>query len=361
MKSKKTIDWRILDPGSCNDPYPELADLAGPDVYVCNHYHGLIGDYANQPVVIYSCFGEACNLKDLEKVLTTLNKSFTIVITHRNYPLSLEEKFNCKIVKVKYAYAYYSRTILPQPKVEDHSTEITKKFLSLNNRAQWNRQALMQFLIKFDLMKDFYFSYWCEDRIGIGQRTVYDQTNSIIGNDPTWFNENLDLEKLYELIPITIENDKFEGNDWSSGTDFFYQRSFASFINETYIDENFDPFFTEKALKPLAYGHPFLLFSSAGALAVLQDQGFKTFGDVFDESYDQIENPQLRFDHLLREVDRICKLDNTTLADIKNHLTPVLRHNYNHFWNTLPELYDAEIKIVRDQVQDILSTTLRNR
>lgn len=340
--------------------YPELSDLASPDVLICNQYHGKIVNYTNQPIVIYSCFGEACNLPELETVLQKFSKSFTIVITHRHYPQSIEQKFNCKIVKVKYAYAYYSRLLLKQSWDEVCSTEIIKKFLSLNNRAQWNRQALMQFLIKFDLMKDFYFSYRCQDRWGTGQKTVYDQTNDIIGKDPTWFNENLDLEKLYELIPIVVEQDKFEGHAWCLGTDLLYQRSFASFVNETYIDENFNPFFTEKVMKPLAYGHPFLLFSSAGALAVLQDQGFKTFGDIFDESYDKIESPQLRFEHLLCEVDRICKLDKSTLADITTQISPRLQYNYNHFWNTLPDLYDAEMKIVKDQVEDILSTTLRN-
>ena len=351
----KTSDWNILQ----SDPYPELAYLAGPDVYFCSNYHGFVKDYNNQPVVIYSCFGEACNLPDLENVLNKFKKSFTIIITHRNYPQSLEQQFNCKIVKVKYAYAYYARKMKKQWLYNSQGSTPAKKFLSLNNRAQWNRQALMQFLIKYDLMKDFYFSYWCEDRFGVGQKTVYDRTNRIIGN--TWFNRSLDLEKLYSLIPITIEHDQFEGNDWSAGTDFFYQTSFASFVNESYIDENFDPYLSEKIMKPLAYGHPFLLFCSAGALATLQDLGFETFGDIFDESYDLIENPQLRFEHLLREVSRICTLDNATLADITARITPKLQHNYNHFWHTLPALYDAEMKIVRDQVEDILSTTVRNR
>jgi hypothetical protein len=354
-------NWGIMDIGGRNDPYPELEHLSGPDVYFCSNYHGSIKNYNNQSIVIYSCFGEVCNLPELENVLNKFKKSFTIIITHRNYPTWLEQKFNCKIVKVKYAYAYYSRTMAQQSLPKTQTAAPIKKFLSLNSRAQWNRQALMQFLVKFDLMKDFYFSYWCEDRFRIGKKEVYDQTNNIIGTFPTWYNENLDLEKLYKLIPITIEQDRFEGNDWSAGTDFFYQSSFASFVNETYIDENFDPFLTEKAMKPLAYGHPFLLFSSAGVLANLKDLGFETFGDIFDESYDLIQSPQLRFEHLLREVIRICELDNSVLADITAHITPRLQHNYNHFWNTLPDLYDAEMKMVRDQVEDILSTTACKR
>lgn len=338
--------------------YPELLDLAGPDVLFCGDYHGAVNNYNGQSIVIYSCFGEAVNLSDLKKVLNNFKKSFTIIITHRNYPQSVEQQFNCKIFKVKYAYAYYARSMEKQLLSTSQSVFLLKKFLSLNNRAQWSRQALMQFLTKFDLMNDFYFSYWCESRWNIGRQKIYDQTNDIIGN--TWFNENLDLRKLYELIPITIQHDQFESNDWSSGTDFFYQTSFASFVNETYIDENFDPFFTEKAMKPLAYSHPFLLFSSAGALSNLRDLGFETFGDIFDESYDQIESPQLRFEHLLREIIRICEFDHAALADITNQMAPRLEHNYNHFWHTLPDLYDAEMKIVKAQVEDILSTTALN-
>jgi hypothetical protein len=102
------------------------------------------------------------------------------------------------------------------------------------------------------------------------------------------------------------------------------------------------------------------LFCSPGSLTTLKDLGFETFGDIFDESYDQIEHLQTRFDHLLCEVIRICKLDNNTLADMTTHITPRLQHNYNHFWHTLPGLYDTEMKIVKDQVEEILSTALRN-
>lgn len=359
----KSTNWALWDPGSQCDPYPELAYLAGPDVYFCSNYHGFVRNYNNQPVVIYSCFGEAEPSPDLESVLNKFKNSFIIILTHRNYPQSLEQKFNCKIVKIKYAYAYYSRRIKKQSLLSNSQCTVPiKKFLSLNNRATWDRQALMQFLIKNDLMKDFYFSYWCEDRFGVGQKTVYDQMNKSIGN--TWFNRGLNLEKLYELIPITIEQDQCEVDGWwGLGADFFYQKAFASFVNESYVHETTDigPYLSEKIMKPLAHGHPFLLFCSVGALANLQELGFETFGDIFDESYDQIQNPRLRFEHLLREVRRICALDNAILADMTTRITPRLQHNYNHFWHTLPELYDAEMKLVKDQVEDILSTTLRNR
>ena len=343
------------------DTYKEIGEFASSTVLFCSNYHGVIKNYKKQPVVIYSCFGEVFNLGQVIKTLEYFKDSFTILLVHRDYPTTeLEQKYNCKFIKLKYAYAYYSNNLV-YSNLYDHSIDLKKKFLSLNNRAQWNRQALMQFLIKFNLLDDFYFSYWCTDRFGNGVKDIYDKTNEIIAS--TWFNKNLDLEKLYQMLPITIQADQFtrdtvkttyKDTHWSVGKDFFYQTTFASFINETYIDENFDAFFTEKCMKPLAYGHPFLLFSSAGALDKLHTLGFQTFGDVFDESYDLIENPQLRFEHLLRETQRLCNLSLSELAKIKQHVWPRIVHNREWFWNQLPKLYTDEMVNVKIQIQDIL-------
>ena len=51
---------------------------------------------------------------------------------------------------------------------------------------------------------------------------------------------------------------------------------------------------TEKSLRPIACGQPFILAATHGSLQYLQNYGFKTFNDVFDESYDQIEDPVKR-------------------------------------------------------------------
>ena len=338
------------------DPFKEIAEFASSTVLFCSNYHGEIKNYKKQPVVIYSCFGEVFNLPQVIETLEYFKDSFTILLVHRDYPTAeLEQKYNCKFIKLKYAYAYYSNN-LAYSDLYDHSTDLKKKFLSLNNRAQWNRQALMQFLVKFNLLDDFYFSYWCTDRFGDGVKGIYDKTNEIIAS--TWFNKDLDLEKLYQMLPIKIPSDQFAGtNDWSIGEIFFYQHTSVSFVNETYIDENFNVYLSEKCMKPLAYGHTFLLFSSAGALDTLHTLGYQTFEDVFDESYDLIENPQLRFEHLLRETQRLCNLSLSELAKIKQHVWPKIVHNHKWFWNQMPKLYNDEMVNVKIQIQNILNNT----
>ena len=64
-------------------------------------------------------------------------------------------------------------------------------------------------------------------------------------------------------------------------------------ILETLFDDN-RWHLTEKSLRPIALGHPFILAGTAGSLAYLRSYGFKTFDTVWNESYDSIKDPEQR-------------------------------------------------------------------
>ena len=67
--------------------------------------------------------------------------------------------------------------------------------------------------------------------------------------------------------------------------------------------------FTEKLLKPVAAGRPFLVFGPPGVLQTFRSLGFQTFADIFDESYDQIENPEQRLAAMLRTLEDLLRRD----------------------------------------------------
>ena len=67
--------------------------------------------------------------------------------------------------------------------------------------------------------------------------------------------------------------------------------------------------FTEKLLKPVAASRPFLVFGPPGVLKTFRSIGFQTFADIFDESYDQIENPEQRLAAMLRTLDELMRRD----------------------------------------------------
>lgn len=333
----------------------ELQDLQSEKCQVYNHYHGVL-DRCTQQIcpkfVVYSCLGEALNITDLWIKLSELSGSFVIIPTVRTYSSISHETDQYKILSVPSLYAHYSFHI---PELSDNlrHRKIQKHFLSLNNRAQWPRQGLAQFLLQYNLIEKCMFSYHCQDRFNQGQREIFDITNNKIGH--TWFNNDIDIETFWNQLPIRLDSTiRSYDKDRSCSDKLFYTKSFASIICETYIDENWDPFFTEKTFKPLAYGHPFMVHSSAGALKLLRQLGFETFPEIFDESYDDIESPQLRFEHILREIQRICDLSLDDLQSLYLSLIPKLLHNQRVFREFLPRKYSEDIQRVKLEIKQVM-------
>lgn len=72
-----------------------------------------------------------------------------------------------------------------------------------------------------------------------------------------------------------------------------YHSSLFDVVLETLFDDE-RLHLTEKTLRPIACGVPFLLCGTHGSLEYLRSYGFQTFGDVIDEGYDNIRDPGQR-------------------------------------------------------------------
>jgi len=88
-----------------------------------------------------------------------------------------------------------------------------------------------------------------------------------------------------------------------------YVDTYFSLVTETICAESVYSFRTEKIAKPLAIGHPFIVVSNAGFYRDLHRLGFRTFGHVIDESFDQIEHHQDRVDRIIQIVADLCQQD----------------------------------------------------
>lgn len=89
---------------------------------------------------------------------------------------------------------------------------------------------------------------------------------------------------------------------------------------------------TEKTFKPICLRMPFVLLSTQGSLQYLRSYGFKTFGDLWDESYDDEVNDNVRIEKIAQ---LLKELDSKTLEE-KNQLfhasRDIVEHNYQHFY-----------------------------
>ena len=103
---------------------------------------------------------------------------------------------------------------------------------------------------------------------------------------------------------------------------------------------------SEKTLKPCAFKHPSIVWGEAGTLAWQKRQGFETFDHCIDESYDIIEDVNLRFDRVIEQIES-CVADKTVFADPITQQK--LEHNYNHFYNE-----EIVMKLFKEQMVDPL-------
>lgn len=98
--------------------------------------------------------------------------------------------------------------------------------------------------------------------------------------------------------------------DASASADYDSQ-DYAQCAIEVVLETLFDDqrqHLTEKALRPIACGRPFIIVSTPGCLQYLRDYGFETFDGLIDESYDTIQDPDERLYAITAEMKRISML-----------------------------------------------------
>jgi len=108
-----------------------------------------------------------------------------------------------------------------------------------------------------------------------------------------------------------------------------YNQCWYSLVAETV--GSYPNFYTEKTGKPLLSKRLFVMFAAKHHLKHLRDFGFKTFDGIIDESYDNIEDQETRYQQAWKQVEFL--MNQNPLA-IYEQAECVLDHNYNHFMNT---------------------------
>ena len=90
---------------------------------------------------------------------------------------------------------------------------------------------------------------------------------------------------------------------------------------------------TEKIFKPICLRMPFILLGTAGSLEYLRSYGFKTFATVWDESYDTIEDDDLRIAAIAELLKNIDQLPAAAKQDLFRQCADIIEHNYHHFYS----------------------------
>ena len=228
------------------------------------------------------------------------------------------------------------RTLIPRLRkiiTQNSNKEIEKKntFFSLIRLHEGDKRKHRYLLSEEMKGKDY-----LKDAITKAHDGVLDKDN-----DPQFFK---DLESEYGKIFL-------DQATWKDGIPVisYYENTCFELVTECFgaIDGDDSFYFTEKTMKPIAMGHPFIMLSTKHFLKNLRGLGFKTFGDFIDESYDDCDNVNDRVEIISKNLER---LNITESKKFYNDTRAICEYNQNHLmylhgrykfdlWKNLDELF----------------------
>jgi hypothetical protein len=138
----------------------------------------------------------------------------------------------------------------------------------------------------------------------------------------------VDLQELSAHFPPNIHN--------SSASADYNNNDYACTAIEVVLETLFDDprlHLTEKTLRPIACGQPFMLMATHGSLQYLRDYGFRTFDGIINETYDTIIDPKERLSAVTQEMLRISLMDKSEKYILWKQLYEIAKFNQRLFFS----------------------------
>lgn len=121
-------------------------------------------------------------------------------------------------------------------------------------------------------------------------------------------------------------------------TDLLDQSYFNLVIETNFDMDQHSWFLTEKTLKAMLCGVPFVVAATPGFLQGLRRMGFKTYDSIWDESYDNILDHQQRLCAIIQLCDDLSRLD---WLGHQAELLAIRNHNFAVFANLGQTVHDC--------------------
>jgi hypothetical protein len=326
----------ILMPGAINFNFNESVILTKKNCTIYNHINlnEFISSTHDFKVAVYDSRPSSIDIKSLPKCdyiiihnmefheidLAAVNKlqNFNIVfsingIVHKN--------LNCKIIT---SLEWLSSTVHP------YKNELKSRLESLNcfeekplyfdflpGRPRLHRKLVAKYIKQFQLEHKFlssdFFSEYGSEKPKSFNPILWDEELANFDYDSSSLValDNINLVSS-QIIPVKI-----------------YNNTCYSIVAETTARNSY-AFYTEKVVKPMLAKRLFVVFAGKHYLKGLKDLGFRTFDGIIDESYDNIEDNEIRWRMAFDQVEFLC---NQPQKEILTKIMPIVIHNYRHSLN----------------------------
>lgn len=280
--------------------------------------------------------GDLCDVHDRCVLLHSEQRSRNVELYRSNSFIPAYYWSHAIIARDWFRYAQYEK---PQKNV-------TKKFLIYNRAWSGTREYRLKFsdhLINQDLVDHCKTSVNpIEPELGIH----YDQHHFI---NKHWRPENV-IERYF---PISQAH-----SHYSADFDMMdYNATDIEIVLETLFDDK-RLHLTEKILRPIACGQPFILAATHGSLAYLREYGFRTFAHLWDESYDFVEDPQERLIRIVELMKQIASWSPEVRENKMALARSIAEHNRQHFFSQeFSNLVVNELKVnLGNALQELTDT-----
>ena len=178
----------------------------------------------------------------------------------------------------------------------DYENKKSKRYNCLNNSANKHRDYIYKGLQDKNLLSFGYVSY---------------------------------IDKGIRLPNYLEEKKTFSQWRWDTLNYKITSNTYFNIVTETHhdIEHDFDSkFITEKTCKAII-SQPFIFVGNVNNLRYVKEKGFETYSEIFDESYDTINNPKERLDFVLNEIERVCNMEEKKLKDLYQSVIWKIKHN----------------------------------
>jgi len=211
----------------------------------------------------------------------------------------------------------YTENLSAAARVDEiyNTTDKPYKFLFLNGRGRSHRQYLISRFLNSGLIDS---SIWSNLDQANGPVKYLDAQYEV---DQYKNRVNTDTSETY------VKYHLFD-NEW--GEIYLkmepYVDTYFSVVTETVFKYPYS-FRTEKIWKPIAIGHPWIAVANRGFYRDMHNLGFKSFGHLIDESFDQIDNNQDRLERVAAVIEDLCQQD---LAKFLAECYNICKYNQQH-------------------------------
>jgi hypothetical protein len=192
---------------------------------------------------------------------------------------------------------------------------------------------------------------WVSDTDPGINSTVIKAALQITNNNIYWPYVSPNLQHEWEVAK-NLYREISEITPWE-----IYRRTWYSVCCETlYSNPGLDkldrpgPFFiTEKTTKLFLAQRLFVMFAPMHTLKFLRGMGFRTFGSIIDESYDDCNNTVERFRRAFDQVEYLSTLDPVQVMQATKHIR---EHNYNHLYAYRKQIKNQMHQLILDKIPE---------